>query len=56
VGNALGAWLGGLVISSSFGLGGLSWLATSITAASIAVTLYSLSRDKAEPRAVPVTC
>lgn len=56
VGNALGAWLGGLVVSSSFGLGGLSWLAALITVAGIAVTLYSLSRDKAELQAVPATC
>jgi DHA1 family inner membrane transport protein len=56
VGNALGAWLGGLVVSSSFGLGGLSWLAALITVAGIAVTLYSLSRDKAELPANAVTC
>ncbi len=56
VGNALGAWLGGLVVSSSFGLGGLSWLAASITVAGIAVTLYSLSRDKPELQAIPATC
>jgi len=56
VGNALGAWLGGLVVSSTFGLGGLSWLAALITVAGIAVTLYSLSRDKAELQAIPATC
>lgn len=56
VGNALGAWLGGLVVSSSFGLGGLSWLAASITVAGIAVTLYSLSRDKAGLPVNAVTC
>jgi MFS transporter, DHA1 family, inner membrane transport protein len=56
VGNALGAWLGGLVVSSSFGLGGLSWLAALITVAGIAVTLYSLSRDKAELPVNAATC
>ncbi|MCZ8254320.1 MAG: MFS transporter [Polaromonas sp.] len=55
VGNALGAWLGGLVVSSSYGLGGLSWLAALITVAGIVVALYSLSRDKTEPRAIPAT-
>ena len=56
VGNALGAWLGGLVVSSSFGLGGLSWLAALITLAGIAVTLYSLSRDKAGLPVNAATC
>jgi len=56
VGNALGAWLGGLVVSSSFGLGGLSWLAALITVAGIAVTLYSLSRDKTDMPINAATC
>jgi len=56
VGNALGAWLGGLVVSSSFGLGGLSWLAALITLAGITVTLYSLSRDKAGLPVNAATC
>lgn len=56
VGNALGAWLGGVVISSPLGLGAVSWLAALITVAGIAVALYSLARDKRELSAVPAVC
>jgi DHA1 family inner membrane transport protein len=43
-------------VSSSFGLGGLSWLAALITVTGIAIALYSLSRDKPELPAHAATC
>ena len=56
VGNALGAWLGGIVISTRLGLGALSWVAALVTVSGIAVALYSLARDKPQPVAVPAMC
>ena len=56
VGNALGAGLGGIVISTRLGLGALSWVAALVTVSGIAVALYSLARDKPQPVAVPAMC
>jgi DHA1 family inner membrane transport protein len=42
LGNALGAWLGGVVIEHGPGLGSLTWTAALVTAAGIAVALWSL--------------
>ena len=45
LGNALGAWLGGIVIVSSLGLGALSWVAALLTLSGLAVALWSVRLD-----------
>ena len=43
--NALGAWLGGVVIEHGPGLGSLTWTAALVTVSGIAVALWSLRLD-----------
>lgn len=50
LGNALGAWLGGLTVESSPGLPALGWVASLITLAGLAIALWSHGRDR---RALP---
>ncbi len=45
LGNALGAWLGGVVIEHGPGLGSLTWTAALVTVSGIAVALWSLRLD-----------
>jgi len=46
LGNALGAWLGGVVIESSLGLGAVTWIAALVTTTGLAVALWSHSLEK----------
>lgn len=48
LGNALGAWLGGVAISAGLGLGSLPLVAAAVTAGGLAVALWSLSLDRRE--------
>jgi DHA1 family inner membrane transport protein len=53
LGNALGAWAGGLTIEHGPGLAALPLVAAAITSAGLAVTLWSLRLDR---RLVAATC
>jgi MFS transporter, DHA1 family, inner membrane transport protein len=46
LGNALGAWVGGLTVDSGAGLPALGWVAALITLAGLAVALWSHARDR----------
>lgn len=50
LGNAIGAWLGGMVISQGWGLGALPWAAATMPAAALLVALWSVRRDAARAR------
>ena len=50
LGNALGAWAGGLAISHGPGLPSLGWVAALLTSAGLAITLWSRSLDRREAR------
>ena len=45
LGNALGAWLGGVVVARGPGLGALTWVAALVTLAGLLVALWSRQRD-----------
>ena len=45
LGNALGAWLGALVIQSTLGLGAVSWVAALVTLGGLAIAVYSVRLD-----------
>lgn len=47
VGSAGGAYLGGMVLRSSLGLGAVPWVGASVTAASLAVALIGWTTDRA---------
>jgi MFS transporter, DHA1 family, inner membrane transport protein len=47
LGNALGAWLGGLVIARGPGLASLPWVAALLTLGGLAVAGYSIWRERA---------
>jgi DHA1 family inner membrane transport protein len=53
LGNAIGAWVGGMVIASGPGLGALPWVAALAPLAALAVALYAIRSDRAGA-AVPV--
>jgi DHA1 family inner membrane transport protein len=46
LGNAIGAWLGAVVIESALGLGALSWVAALVTLSGLAIALYSVRLDR----------
>jgi DHA1 family inner membrane transport protein len=46
LGNALGAWVGGLTVESGHGLPALGWVASLITLAGLAIALWSHRRDR----------
>jgi MFS transporter, DHA1 family, inner membrane transport protein len=46
LGNALGAWLGGVVIERGPGLGSVTWIAALVTVAGLAVALCSLRLER----------
>ena len=48
LGNALGAWLGGVVIDRGPGLGALPWVAALVTVAGLLVALFALRLDTAQ--------
>ena len=45
VGSAGGAYLGGVVLESGFGLNGVPWVGALVTAVAISVTAFSCSLD-----------
>ncbi len=52
LGNALGAWLGGVVIERGPGLGAVPWIAALVTVSGIAVALWSARLER--PRRVAI--
>jgi len=54
LGNALGAWLGGAVISHGGGLGALPWVGALVPASAFAVALWSLARARRQPQTLAV--
>ncbi|CAN7450523.1 MFS transporter [Variovorax sp. LjRoot130] len=53
LGNALGAWVGGMVIDRGPGLGALGWVAALLTLAGLAIALWSRALDRRE---LPLAC
>jgi len=53
LGNALGAWLGGVVIDQGPGLGAVPWVAALVPLAGLAVAALSLRLDRRGPALVP---
>ena len=53
LGNALGAWLGGVVISQGLGLSALPWVAALVPASAFAVALWALALERRQARAIP---
>lgn len=58
LGNALGAWLGGVVIDRGPGLATITWVASSVTVAGLMVALWSVWLERRAPRpdALPAGC
>ena len=56
LGNALGAWAGGVVIDHGPGLRALGWVAALLTLAGLAIALWSRSLDRREGSAAPADC
>ena len=58
LGNALGAWVGGVVIERGPGLGALGWVAALITLAGLAIAWWSRALDgrSTAARLAPATC
>ena len=56
LGNALGAWVGGLTVESGPGLRSLGWVAALITLAGLGVALWSRAADRGEARARAPAC
>ncbi|MGC1549724.1 MAG: hypothetical protein WA777_14465, partial [Rhodanobacter sp.] len=50
LGNALGAWLGGVVIEHGPGLGSVAWVAALVTVLGLAVALYSVRLEGSRHR------
>jgi DHA1 family inner membrane transport protein len=46
LGNALGAWLGGVIIEHGPGLGAVTWTASLVTVAGLAIAAWSVARDR----------
>ena len=53
LGNAIGAWLGGLVIDHGPGLGAITWVAGLVPLAAIAVALAALRLQRRDDGPVP---
>ncbi|CAA2104941.1 MFS transporter [Variovorax paradoxus] len=56
LGNALGAWVGGVVIDHGPGLRSLGWVAALLTLAGLTIALWSRSLDRREPRGELADC
>jgi DHA1 family inner membrane transport protein len=56
LGNALGAWVGGVVIDHGPGLRALGWVAALLTLGGLAIALWSRSLDRRESRPSPADC
>jgi MFS transporter, DHA1 family, inner membrane transport protein len=52
LGNALGAWLGGVVIDYGPGLSAVTWVAALVTLAGLAIALCSARLDNSPPSEV----
>jgi DHA1 family inner membrane transport protein len=52
LGNALGAWVGGVVIERGPGLGALGWVAALLTLVGLAIALWSRALDRRVPHAI----
>jgi DHA1 family inner membrane transport protein len=50
LGNALGAWLGGVVVAHGPGLGALTWVAALITFFGLLIALWARQRENNTPR------
>lgn len=55
LGNALGAWLGGVVIAHGPGLGSVAWVAALLPLSALPVAFLSLRRDSSRPSVVEST-
>lgn len=55
LGNAIGAWLGAVVIQSALGLGAVSWVAALVTLGGLAIALYSVRLDRRNDCAIGPT-
>jgi len=51
LGNALGAWVGGVTVDHGPGLPALGWVAALITLAGLAIALWSRGADRRAPLA-----
>jgi DHA1 family inner membrane transport protein len=49
LGNAIGAWVGGVTIEHGPGLASLGWVAAAITAVGLGIALWSRALDGREP-------
>lgn len=56
LGNAIGAWLGAVVIGSSLGLGAVGAVAALVTLLGLAIAVYSVWLDRRAKPAPAVTC
>ncbi|MDI9239066.1 MFS transporter [Lysobacter sp. LF1] len=58
LGNAIGAWLGGMVIDRGPGLAAITWVASAVTVAGLLVALWSvwLERRTSQRIALPAHC
>ena len=56
LGNAIGAWLGGVVVARGPGLGALTWVAALVTLAGLMVALWGRQRDISEERLPAAVC
>ena len=56
LGNALGAWLGGVVVARGPGLGALTWVAALVTFSGLLIALWARQRDGAAPRLPAASC
>lgn len=56
LGNALGAWLGGVVVARGPGFGALTWVAALITLAGLLVALYARQRENHRVQLVANVC
>ena len=56
LGNALGAWVGGVVIEHGPGLQALGWVAALLTLAGLAIALWSRALDRRLPVAASTAC
>jgi MFS transporter, DHA1 family, inner membrane transport protein len=54
LGNAIGAWLGGAVISHGPGLGAVTWAAALVTVLGFAVALWSVRSSSRPVRSATV--
>jgi MFS transporter, DHA1 family, inner membrane transport protein len=57
LGNAIGAWLGGMVISHGLGLGAVTWVAALLPVLGLAVALCGVRLDTVRTRRASImTC